>query len=93
MSILRKTFPLNAETQIPAIGFGTYLIGEADVTGAVRTAIGVGYRHIDTAAVYHNGTGIRAALSEHDLTRKDIFVTTKLWPGATKWDAPQHLQE
>ena len=89
MSILRKTFRLNAETEIPAVGFGTYLIEETDVASAVRAAIGVGYRHIDTAEVYHNeagvGAGIRAGLVDNGLTRREIFVTTKLWPGAAEW--------
>jgi len=85
MSITTKSFPLNADTSIPVVGFGTFLINQVDVVSAVRTAVGLGYRHIDTAAVYGNeegvGEGIRAALKDHGLNRQDIFVTTKLWPG------------
>ncbi|MGH8387116.1 MAG: aldo/keto reductase [Pseudomonas sp.] len=73
MSIIHKTFPINADTQIPAVGFGTYLISQDDVAAAVRAAIGVGYRHIDTAAVYENeegvGEGIRAGLKDNGLSR------------------------
>ena len=90
MSIVTKSFPLNADTSIPALGFGTFLNNQEDVASAVRTAIGLGYRHIDTAAVYGNedgvGEGIRDALKDHGLNRQDIFVTTKLWPGFADWN-------
>lgn len=89
MSITQLKFPLNATTQIPAVGFGTYLIEEKDVAGAVHAAINTGYRHVDTAAVYNNetgvGEGIRQGMSTCNLTRDDMFVTTKLWPGAAEW--------
>lgn len=97
MSIIHKTFPINADTQIPAVGFGTYLISQDDVAAAVRAAIGVGYRHIDTAAVYENeegvGEGIRAGLKDNGLSRDDIFVTTKLWPGASEWGETAKTQQ
>lgn len=90
MSIITKSFQLNVDTSIPAVGFGTFLINQEDVASAVRTAIGLGYRHIDTAAVYGNeegvGEGIRAALKDHGLNRQDIFITTKLWPGFAEWN-------
>ena len=83
------TFPLNSETSIPAVGFGTYLIAADEAETAVRTAIVNGYRHIDTAEVYENeaavGAGIRVGLAEIGLTRADIFVTTKLWQGNEAW--------
>lgn len=89
MGILRTTFEINAATRIPALGFGTYLISQDEAAAAVRAAIGVGYRHIDTAAVYQNeegvGEGLRAGLKDNGLSRDDIFVTTKLWPGAAEW--------
>jgi 2,5-diketo-D-gluconate reductase A len=97
MSIMRKTLSLNAETEIPFVGFGTYLIPDDRAAEAVRTAIGVGYRHIDTAAVYANedgvGEGIRAGMKENGLTRQDIFVTTKLWPGNPEWDEAAKTEE
>ncbi|MCU9847492.1 aldo/keto reductase [Defluviimonas sp. WL0024] len=94
MSALHKTFPLNAGTDIPAVGFGTYLISNEDAAAAVRNAIIAGYRHIDTAAGYRNeegvGAGLRAGLEATGLSRDDIFVTTKLWPGNPAWgDAPK----
>ncbi|ROP62986.1 2,5-diketo-D-gluconate reductase A [Enterobacter sp. BIGb0383] len=76
-------------TRIPLVGYGTFLITDEEVADAVFNAIKVGYRHIDTAAVYNNevgvGLGIKKALSDLSLTRDDIFVTTKLWPGYAGW--------
>ncbi|MGA1832763.1 aldo/keto reductase [Rhizobium wenxiniae] len=97
MSIMRKTLSLNAETEIPFVGFGTYLIPDDQAAEAVRTAIGVGYRHIDTAAGYANedgvGEGIRAGMKDNGLTRQDIFVTTKLWPGNPEWNEAAKTEE
>lgn len=98
MSITKSTFPLNTETYVPAVGFGTFLITNEDVAAAVKAAIVTGYRHIDTAAVYANeegvGEGIRAGLKETGLTRKDIFVTTKLWPGYAAWnETPKNKEQ
>jgi 2,5-diketo-D-gluconate reductase A len=84
-----KTRTLTPDIQIPYLGFGTYLIGNDEAAAAVRTAIGAGYRHIDTAEGYRNeagvGAGIKQALESEGLSREDIFVTTKLWPGNPAW--------
>ena len=84
-----KSRKLIADVEIPYLGFGTYLIGNDDVAAAVREAIRAGYRHIDTAEGYRNeagvGAGIKQALESEGLSRGDIFVTTKLWPGNPAW--------
>lgn len=89
MSMSHLTFPLNSTTQLPVVGFGTYLIEQDDAAQAVQAAISAGYRHIDTAAVYNNeqgvGEGIRQGLASNGLSRNSLFVTTKLWPGAAEW--------
>ncbi|PHP67823.1 2,5-diketo-D-gluconic acid reductase [Zhengella mangrovi] len=94
MALTTRRFPLNAGVTIPAVGFGTYLVSTDDAPTAVQTAIECGYRHIDTASGYRNeaavGEGIRAGLASTGLSRDDIFVTTKLWPGNPAWgDAPK----
>lgn len=65
--------------QIPAIGLGTYRLEGETCVRLVSEAIGVGYRHIDTARMYGNeaevGQGVRAS----GIARDDIFVTTKVW--------------
>ncbi|PUB17239.1 aldo/keto reductase [Yoonia sediminilitoris] len=89
-----KTFALNTDTTIPAVGFGTYLISNEDAETAISSAIAAGYRHIDTASGYRNeetvGAGIRTGLQAEGLFRADLFVTAKLWPGNPAWgDAPK----
>jgi len=84
-----RTRTLAPGVAIPYLGFGTYLIPDGEATTAVRDAIRIGYRHIDTAEFYQNeagiGAGIRQALEGTSLSRRDIFVTTKLWPGNAAW--------
>lgn len=92
------SFALNTTVEIPAVGYGTYLIAEADAPSAVCNAISAGYRHIDTASGYRNetgvGEGIRQGIKKYALTRSDMFVTAKLWPGNAEWgDAPKGRQE
>ena len=94
MSAPQPSMPLNADASIPAVGFGTYLVSNADAANAIRTAITLGYRHVDTASGYQNeatvGEGIRLGLEATGLSRKHMFVTTKLWPGNPAWgDAPK----
>jgi diketogulonate reductase-like aldo/keto reductase len=65
--------------EIPAIGFGTWeLRGDAAVS-AVGRALDVGYRHIDTAAMYGNEAEVGEAVRNHATAREDIFITTKVW--------------
>lgn len=83
------TLALSPEVAIPLLGFGTYLIPDGEAAAAVQAAIENGYRHIDTAEFYQNesgvGAGIRQALATTGLSRRDVFVTTKLWPGNAAW--------
>ncbi|MDD4016019.1 MAG: aldo/keto reductase, partial [Petrimonas sp.] len=72
---------LNNGIKIPMLGLGTYRIGKTDndVYRAIRTALDVGYRHIDTATLYGNEAPIGKAIRESGIPREEIFVTTKLW--------------
>jgi diketogulonate reductase-like aldo/keto reductase len=69
--------------RIPAIGFGTLTLKDAGCVEAVKTALAVGYRHIDTAERYGNeaevGEGLHQGLSANGLKREDVFVTTKVY--------------
>jgi 2,5-diketo-D-gluconate reductase A len=67
--------PLHSGTTIPQLGFGVYQIPPEETAQAVRTAIEVGYRHIDTAQMYQNEAGVGEAVAER---RNDIFITSKL---------------
>jgi diketogulonate reductase-like aldo/keto reductase len=65
---------------MPRVGLGVFRVGRGEVTRAtVRNALALGYRHVDTAAVYGNEADVAAGLAESGLPRSDVFVTTKLW--------------
>ncbi len=66
--------------RIPAIGLGTYPLKGAACAKAVAHAIGVGYRHIDTAAMYSNEDGVGDGVRAAKVPREEIFITTKVWP-------------
>jgi methylglyoxal/glyoxal reductase len=72
---------LNNGVQIPQLGLGVFE-EDFDISKtkeAVKYALEVGYRHIDTAAIYRNEEEVGFALQETNVHRKDIFVTTKVW--------------
>ena len=64
---------------IPQLGFGVWQVPDAEVDAAIASALEVGYRSIDTAAIYGNEDGVGRALAATDLPRDDLFVTTKVW--------------
>ncbi|QGF23639.1 aldo/keto reductase [Raineyella fluvialis] len=66
-------------TTIPQLGFGTWRVGDDEAQAAVETALEVGYRHIDTAALYANEAGIGRALATAGIPREDLYLTTKVW--------------
>lgn len=66
---------LNDGHRMPALGFGTWQIADATAALIVRKAVDMGYRLIDTAAIYHNERGVGEGLSAVE----DVFLTTKLW--------------
>ena len=78
--------------KIPAIGLGTMTLKGAVCVEAVKTALRVGYRHIDTAAFYGNETSVGKAVRDSGIARQDIFVTTKLW-NSDHSDPEQALQK
>jgi diketogulonate reductase-like aldo/keto reductase len=76
---LESTVKLNNGIDIPVLGLGTYLARDQQAYEAVRNALKIGYRHIDTAAMYQNEKEIGQAVRDHDVEREEVFVTTKLW--------------
>lgn len=63
---------------IPVVGLGTWALRGRQCTETVLTALDMGYRHIDTAQMYGNEAEIGKALSDTDVSRDDIFLTTKI---------------
>jgi diketogulonate reductase-like aldo/keto reductase len=79
MSALTDTFTLANETNIPKVGFGTWLLKEGDECyGAVADALRLGYRHIDTARAYDNEASVGRAIRDSGLSRDEVYVTSKL---------------
>lgn len=70
---------LNDHTCIPQLGFGVYKVPPGDAYRVVAEALQVGYRLIDTAALYGNEEGVGRAIRQSGIPREDIYVTTKLW--------------
>lgn len=65
--------------EIPKLGLGTWQIAADDCVEAVRDAIELGYRHIDTARAYGNEAQVGQGLHDSGRNRDEIFLTTKLW--------------
>jgi len=66
-------------TNLPPIGFGTALASGKQATEAIKTAISLGYRLIDSASQYKNEEAVGIAIKECGIDRKDLFITSKLW--------------
>ncbi|QXI45940.1 MULTISPECIES: aldo/keto reductase [Pseudomonas] len=75
---------------LPAIGLGTWPMTGTECTQAVRQALELGYRHIDTASAYANEADVGQALRDSDVPREQIHLTTKVW-----WDrlAPKAMRQ
>lgn len=73
---------LNDHRTIPQLGFGVYKVDPAEAADVVGSALDVGYRSIDTAALYGNETEVGLAIARSGLDRTEVFVTTKLWNDA-----------
>jgi diketogulonate reductase-like aldo/keto reductase len=87
---LASTLPLRGGVPIPVLGLGVYQSRPgAETRDAVKTALALGYRHVDTARVYGNERDVGAALRESGVPREDVFVTTKLWNADHGYDAAQ----
>lgn len=76
--ILQETYTLSNGVEIPKLGLGTWMIDDAVVADAVKAAVNLGYRHIDTAQAYANERGVGEGVRDCGVDRDEIFVTTKL---------------
>ena len=75
-----------APLRMPRLGAGTYKIDAERVEHVVRDALGVGYRHIDTAQMYGNESGVGTAIADSGIPRDELWVTSKL-------DNPNHRRD
>ena len=78
MTILNETYTLSNGVEIPKLGLGTWFIDDDKAADAVRAAIEIGYRNIDTAQAYGNEGGVGEGVRTSGLPREQLFVSTKL---------------
>lgn len=76
--ILNETYTLTGGTEIPRLGLGTWCIADDAAADAVRAAIGLGYRLIDTAQAYGNERGVGEGIRSSGVAREQLFVASKV---------------
>lgn len=74
---------------MPLVGFGTYQLSIDQAESCVREALKAGFRHIDSAEGYNNEEGTGKGIKAAGVSRDDIFITTKLFPGYKQWGTPE----
>ena len=74
--ISEKGFVLENGTELPFLGFGTWLVKEEKI---ILDALASGYRHIDTARRYENEKMVGNALQQCGIPRRELFLTSKVW--------------
>ncbi len=85
---LQGTFRLHNGVLMPYFGLGVYLSEDGqEVTNAVKWALEEGYRHIDTASIYGNETGVGKGVKESGISREEIFVVSKVWNSDQGYDS------
>ncbi|MEC7378507.1 MAG: aldo/keto reductase, partial [Pseudomonadota bacterium] len=66
-------------SELPKIGMGTFRLKGNDARDAVKSALSLGYRHIDTAQMYENEAEVGDGITSSGIPRREIFLTTKIW--------------
>ncbi|MDQ1000446.1 diketogulonate reductase-like aldo/keto reductase [Neobacillus niacini] len=80
LNSLQSTTTLHNGVKMPWLGLGVFKVEDgAEVVNSVKTALEVGYRSIDTAAIYGNEEGVGKAIAESTVPREELFITTKVW--------------
>jgi diketogulonate reductase-like aldo/keto reductase len=91
---LESRAKLNNGIEIPRLGLGVYQSPPGEITlRAVRYALEIGYRHIDTAELYGNETDVGRAVQESGIRRDDVFITTKVWNSHQRYDSTLYACE
>ncbi|WP_431330372.1 aldo/keto reductase [Streptomyces sp. IPPR8] len=78
MTVLKETYTLSNGVEIPRLGLGTWFIDDDKAAEAVRAAVQIGYRNIDTAQAYGNERGVGEGVRTSGVPRGELFVSTKL---------------
>jgi diketogulonate reductase-like aldo/keto reductase len=85
--ILQETQTLPNGVAVPKLALGTWMIDDAEVAEAVRAAVAIGYRHIDTAQAYGNERGVGEGIRSCGMAREELFVQTKLDAGIKDYES------
>jgi diketogulonate reductase-like aldo/keto reductase len=91
---LKSSAKLNNGVEIPYLGLGVYQSPPGEITlRAVKYALKIGYRQIDTAELYGNEKDVGRALRESGIRREDVFITTKVWNSHQGYDSTLYACE
>lgn len=83
---ITSTLQSNQSISVPQLGLGVWKSRPKECLEAVKSALSLGYRHIDTAAIYGNEADVGTAIKESGVSRSDIFLVTKLWNADQGYD-------
>lgn len=84
--VLNEYYTLSNGVKIPKLGLGTWFIENSKVPEAVKQAVQIGYRHIDTAQAYGNEAGVGYGINECGIPRSELFVTDKIAAEAKSYE-------
>ncbi|WP_235298982.1 aldo/keto reductase [Portibacter marinus] len=85
---IQGSFTLHNGVEMPYLGLGTYQAdNDEEVIDAVKYALEIGYRHIDTASVYRNEEGVGKGIRSSSVEREKVFLTTKVWNSDQGYDS------
>ncbi|KHF38202.1 aldo/keto reductase [Halalkalibacter okhensis] len=88
MSNIQDTTTLHNGIKMPWVGFGVFKVKDGEeVVNSVKAALEIGYRSIDTAAIYGNEAGVGKAIADSNVPRDELFITTKVWNSNHGYDA------
>lgn len=87
MTVLQETYTLSNGVTIPKLGLGTWFIDDDLAAQAVRDAVDIGYRNLDTAQAYGNERGVGEGVRTSGIPRDQLFVSTKLAAETKQYDA------
>lgn len=85
--MFNETYKLPNGVEIPKLGLGTWMLDDEQVAQALRDAVSIGYRHIDTAQAYGNEAGVGEGIRSCGVAREKLFITTKVAAELKTYDA------
>lgn len=89
--IYEENYVLRNGQSIPKIALGTWQISDEEAEGAVKTALEIGYRHIDTAAAYGNEKGVGRGIQNCGIPREEIYITSKVPAEVKSYDEAKEV--